>query len=47
MFLIYKRIAWNSKMDRVLKKTCLDVQDRYETQFLEIRSNKDHVHSLV
>lgn len=34
-------------MDRILKKTCLSIQDRYEIHFLEIGSDKDHVHFLL
>ena len=35
------------KVDRILKKTCLDIQDRYEIHFLEIGSDKNHVHFLI
>ena len=29
-----------------LKLTCLDIEDRYEIDFLKIGSDKDHIHFL-
>jgi len=43
----YRRFVLSPKVDRILKKTCLDIQDRYELHFLEIGSDKDHVHFLI
>ncbi|MBQ4822582.1 IS200/IS605 family transposase [Aquimarina sp. MMG016] len=43
----YRRMVLSPKVDRILKRTCLDIQDRYEIHFLEIGSDKDHVHFLV
>jgi len=30
-----------------LKEVCLDISERYEMKFLEIGTDKDHVHFLV
>ena len=32
---------------QVLKEVCLDVEERYQVKFLEIGTDKDHVHFLV
>lgn len=34
-------------MDKVLKEICLEIEERYQMKFLEIRTDKDHVHFLV
>ena len=34
-------------VDQVLKEVCLDIADRYQIEFLEIGTDKDHVHFLV
>ncbi len=43
----YRRIVINSHVDKVLKNTCLEIELRYEITFLEIGTDKDHVHFLV
>jgi len=35
------------KVERILKRTCLDIEDRYDIHFLEIGSDKDHIHFLL
>lgn len=35
------------QVDVELKKVCLEIADRYEIIFLEIGTDKDHVHFLV
>jgi putative transposase len=37
----------DEKVDRVLKEVCLGIADRYQVVFLEIGTDKDHVHFLV
>ena len=37
----------DKKVDQVLKEVCLDIADRYQIEFLEIGTDKDHVHFLV
>jgi len=43
----YRRFVLSPKVDRILKRTCLDIEDRYEIHFLEIGSDKDHMHFLL
>jgi len=43
----YRRLVLSSKVDRILKRTCLEIEDRYELHFLEIGSDKDHIHFLI
>lgn len=35
------------EVDKVLKDVCLEIEDRYEIHFLEIGTDKDHVHYLI
>ena len=37
----------DEKVDQVVKEICLDIAKRYEVEFLEIGTDKDHVHFLV
>ena len=37
----------NEKVDQVLKDVCLEIAQRYQIEFLEIGTDKDHVHFLV
>jgi len=37
----------DEKVDQVLKEVCLDIADRYQVEFLEIGTDKDHVHFQV
>ena len=43
----YRRAVIDEKVDQVLKDVCLDIADRYQVEFLEIGTDKDHVHFLV
>ena len=43
----YRRAVIDEKVDQVLKEVCLDIAKRYEIEFLEIGTDKDHVHFLV
>ena len=43
----YRRAVVDKKVDQVLKEVCLDIADRYQIEFLEIGTDKDHVHFLV
>ena len=35
------------EVDTVLKEVCLDIEKRYQIKFIEIGTDKDHVHFLV
>jgi len=43
----YRRAVFDEAVDDVLKEVCLDISERYEIKFLEIGTDKDHVHFLV
>lgn len=43
----YRRIVIDDDVDQVIKKTCEEIEKRYEIKFLEIGTDKDHVHFLV
>lgn len=35
------------EVDETIKQVCVEIEDRYEIHFLEIGTEKDHVHFLV
>ena len=43
----YRRIVFSEEVDEVLKTVCLEIAQRYELTFLEIGTDRDHVHFLV
>ena len=43
----YRRVVFSEEVDRVLVGVCEDIELRYEVKFLEIGTDKDHVHFLV
>ena len=43
----YRRVVFDDKVDEVLKGVCLEIEKRYQIKFLEIGTDKDHVHFLV
>ncbi len=43
----YRRIVIDEKVDQVIKETCQEIEKRYEIRFLEIGTDKDHVHFLI
>jgi REP element-mobilizing transposase RayT len=43
----YRRAVFDPHVDEVLKEVCLEIADRYQVKFLEIGTDKDHVHFLV
>jgi putative transposase len=43
----YRRVVFDDQVDRVLRDCCLDIEARYQVKFLEIGTDKDHVHFLV
>ncbi len=42
----YRRVVFDSRVDEVLKEVCLEIAARYEIEFLEIGTDRDHVHIL-
>jgi REP element-mobilizing transposase RayT len=43
----YRRIVVTKEIDEKLKEVCQGIEIRYEIKFLEIGTEKDHVHFLV
>ena len=43
----YRRAVLDEKVDQVLRDVCLEIASRYQIEFLEIGTDKDHVHFLV
>jgi REP element-mobilizing transposase RayT len=37
----------NQKVDEILKEVCLEIARRYQIEFIEIGTDKDHVHFLI
>ena len=43
----YRRIIFSEEEDQGLKVVCLDIAQRYDMVFVEIGTDRDHVHFLV
>ena len=43
----YRRVVFDASVDTVLKEVCLEIAKRYAIIFLEIGTDKDHVHFLM
>ncbi len=43
----YRRAVFTPPVDKKLKEVCLEISERYEITFLEIGTDRDHVHFLV
>ena len=43
----YRRVVFTPAVDEKLKETCLEISKRYEMAFIEIGTDRDHVHFLV
>ncbi|MEZ4667817.1 MAG: IS200/IS605 family transposase [Anaerolineae bacterium] len=43
----YRRIIFNEEVDQILKAVCLDIAQRNDMVFVEIGTDRDHVHFLV
>ena len=42
-----RRKTLNNEVEQTLKQLCLEIQERYEIHFIEIGTDKDHVHFLT
>jgi REP element-mobilizing transposase RayT len=40
-------VVFTEEVDQVLKTVCLEIANRYEIEFIEIGTDRDHVHFLV
>jgi REP element-mobilizing transposase RayT len=43
----YRRAVFDENVDSIVKDVCLDIARCYEITFLEIGTDKDHVHFLI
>ena len=43
----YRRVVITDSVDKVLVEVCEDIEKRYEVNFLEIGTDKNHVHFLI
>jgi len=43
----YRRVVFSEAVDQTLKDTCLEISKRFEIEFIEIGTDKDHVHFLI
>ena len=43
----YRRVVFSEAVDNSLKEVCLEILKRYEIEFIEIGTDKDHVHFLI
>ena len=43
----YRRVIFSDSVDKSLKNVCLEISKRFEIEFLEIGTDKDHVHFLI
>ncbi len=43
----YRRTVLDVQVDEALRSVCLEIENRYQLKFLEIGTDKDHVHFLV
>ena len=43
----YRRVVFDKQVDEELAKACREIEKRYDMKFLEIGTDKDHVHFLI
>ncbi len=43
----YRRVVMSEAVDDVLRRTCLEIEKRWEVRFLEIGVDRDHAHFLI
>ncbi len=43
----YRKVVTDEHVDNVIKETCDEISKRYPIYFLEIGTDKDHVHFLI
>jgi len=43
----YRRVVFDAQVDEELARTCQEIEKRYDIKFLEIGTDKDHVHFLI
>ena len=43
----YRRAVFSAAVDEKLKEVCAQISERYDIEFLQIGTDRDHVHFLV
>jgi putative transposase len=43
----YRRVVFDKQVEEVVKGMCIKIEERYQIRFLEIGTDKEHVHMLV
>ena len=43
----YRKVIFSDDIDNTLRDVCIEISNRYDIIFLEIGTDKDHVHFLV
>ena len=43
----YRRLVISEEVDKLLKEICTEIEKRYEIRFLEIGTERDHIHFLI
>ena len=43
----YRRVVFDEQVDEELIKVCEEIEKRYDIRFLEVGTDKDHVHFLI
>ncbi len=43
----YRRVVFSAEVEEELKKICLEISKRFEINFIEIGTDKDHMHFLI
>ena|SRR3990167_1564902 len=43
----YRRAVLSEKVESEIVKVCVEIEKRYDVKFLEIGSDKDHIHFLI
>ena len=43
----YRRVIFSETVDMTIKEVCFEIEKRYDVHFLEIGTDKDHVHFLI
>ena len=43
----YRRVVFSDAVDNEIKAICAGIEERYDIRFIEIGTDKDHVHFLI
>jgi len=43
----YRKVVFSKEVDETLMNVCLEIEKRYDVHFLEIGTDKNHVHFLI